>query len=120
MKFEIYERAQPQTVVDTIEVEDMKAFRTYWFAQCNTDEYGFREVGKPVKPYVLYVVEEQIEKDTHGEACYGQPVSYELDDMLCEQIAKGTNSMTADEVRLTLKRGQTIYTAFKRYTLENG
>jgi hypothetical protein len=46
-KFEIYEKAAPAVVVETVEFDDLRSFRTYWASQCNSAEYGHRQVEPP-------------------------------------------------------------------------
>jgi len=51
---------------------------------------------------------------TQGPVIKRLPLTTEL----CEKIAKENGYLNAQEVAVELKRGQPIYTSFKRYTLE--
>ncbi len=48
MRIEIYERAFGK-VIETLEFDDMEAFRFYWQRQCNGADYGWREQGPVAK-----------------------------------------------------------------------
>jgi hypothetical protein len=112
LKFEIFEKRDPKTVTDTVDCDDMRAFRTYWFQQCNTAEFDYRQIDAPPAPEFQHrVLKISL---TTGEP----PEPLPLINQMLDTIAQYNGVMSVAEIHAALMGGKTVYTNYDRYVLE--
>ena len=112
LEIEIFDRPSG-AIQETVEVSDLKSFRTYWNEQCDRVQFGFRIKGSTAPGYQHYV---RREPNEHGSR---KAETLPLDGDLLSEIATLNASLSADQVREALMLGRTVYTSFSKFTLES-